>query len=66
MTTYRTTDGDTLDWICWKHYGREAVEFVLEANPGLAARGSVYAAGLEIVLPDMPPAPQLKMIRLWE
>jgi len=68
MTVYRTADGDTLDWICQKHFGREqgAVEAMLEANPGLAARGPVYAAGLEIVLPDMPPPPQQKMIRLWD
>jgi phage tail protein X len=68
MTRYRTTDGDTLDWICWKHYGRAsgAVETVLAANPGLSARGAVYDAGMEIILPDITPPPQRKMIRLWE
>ena len=66
--TYRTSDGDTLDWICWKHYGRSSgtAETVLEANPGLAERGPIYDAGLEIILPDMPNAPQQSRIRLWD
>ena len=68
MTIYRTSDGDTLDWICWKYYGRSsgAVEAVLEANSGLAARGPVYDAGLNIKLPDLPTAPQRQLIRLWD
>jgi len=68
MQVYRTSDGDTLDWICWRKYGRSSgtVEAVLEANPKLAACGPVYAAGLEIVLPDLPLAPKQNIVRLWE
>ena len=41
MTTYRTSEGDIIDAVCRRHYGREAgaVEAVLEANPGLADLG---------------------------
>lgn len=65
---YRCQDGDVLDRICWKHYdGRAgAVEAVLEANPGLADRGEVYEAGLVILLPDLEPAENLSVIRLWD
>ena len=66
--TYRTRDGDTLDWICWKHYGRQsgAVEAVLDANPGLADQGPVLAAGVPIALPDLAPAAATAVVRLWD
>jgi phage tail protein X len=59
---YRTSDGDMVDRICWKHYGRTAgtVEAVLEANPGLAARGPVLPAGVIINLPDIVPETRVK------
>ena len=61
MTTiYRTKDGDTVDYICWRFYGREnsgQVEAVLSANPGLAARGPELPAGVEIVMPIITPRP---------
>ena len=55
---YQTRDGDTIDYIAWKHYGGTApgvVEQLLEANPGLVRYGMVLPAGLDIALPDMPP-----------
>ena len=61
MPEYRTRDGDVLDWICWKHYGatEDVVEAVLDANPHLADRGPVYAAGVIVTLrngrPRTPP-----------
>ena len=62
---YRTVDGDVLDAICWRHYGHErATAAVLEANPGLAARGPVLPAGVVIELPDLQP-PTTAVIRLW-
>lgn len=66
--TYRCSDGDTLDWICWKHYGRQsgAVEAVLEANPGLAEKGPVFSAGQLVTLPDLAPAATTTIIRLWD
>lgn len=67
--TYRTREGDTLDWICWKRYGRttgRVVEAVLAANPGLADRGPVLPAGIDITLPVLQLAQQTRGIRLWD
>lgn len=68
MTRVRSVDGDVLDELCWRHYGREdAVPAVLAANPGLAdAAGPVLEAGVSIVLPELPPAPELEgAVQLW-
>lgn len=67
-TNYRTSQGDTLDWICWKFYGQQsgAVELVLDANPGLGDQGPIYPAGLVLVLPELPqPASEVQPLRLW-
>jgi len=60
-----------VDSICYRHYGRTAdvTEAVLAANPGLAARGPVLDAGVEIILPDFG-TPQKQpvekeTVRLW-
>lgn len=69
MTTYVTRTGDLLDWICWRHYGVSptAVERVLDANPGLADRGPVLPAGIEILLPALPdPVQEVETVRLWD
>lgn len=66
--TYRTAQGDTLDYICWKHYRqlKGTVEVVLKANPGLADLGAVIPENTLIQLPDMPkPASEVQPIRLW-
>lgn len=65
---YRTRDGDTVDWICWRAYGRLSpglVEAVLEANRGLADQGPLLAPGQLIVLPDDPRPMIEKRVRLW-
>ena len=65
---YKTAQGDTLDFICWKFYQQQsgAVEAVLLANPGLADLGTVIPENTEIVLPDLPkPASEVQPIRLW-
>lgn len=67
-TEYLTSDGDTLDFICWKFYGQQsgAVELVLEANRDIADRGPLLPAGLKVILPDMPkPATEVQPLRLW-
>lgn len=66
--TYRTRDGDMLDAICHRHYGQSAgtVEAVLDANPGLADLGPVYASGIVIALPDIKPAAVSAPVRLWD
>ena len=68
MATYRTSQGDTLDYICWRFYKQQsgAVEIVLEANPGLAELGPVLPPNTIITLPDLPkPADTVQPIRLW-
>lgn len=67
MTTYQTKDGDTLDWICWKHYSQQsgAVERVLEANPLLADQPVSLPAGLILVLPDLPAPEAEEVVRFW-
>lgn len=67
---YLTRYGDTVDYICWRHYGSErggTTEAVLNANIGLAAHGPVLPAGLTIVLPAYDDTQQVeKMIELWD
>ena len=69
MTTYRSVDGDVVDAVCRRFYGREAgaVEAVLEANPGLAELGPTLPAGIEIHLPDLPrPLETIPTVKLWD
>lgn len=68
MATLRTVQGDTVDAIVWRHYGRTAglVELVLEANPGLAEHGPVLPNGTLVELPAAAPqAEQTQMVNLW-
>jgi phage tail protein X len=66
MSLYRTIDGDMLDAICARLLGSEAhVPAVLAANPGLAALGPVYPAGLLITLPTVAAPVTTTRIRLW-
>lgn len=68
MALYKTSQGDTLDFICWKHYGQQsgAVEAVLVANPNLADLGPVLPINTEITLPVLSePAEVVQPIRLW-
>lgn len=67
MAVYRTQDGDVLDAICLAELGSEAhVHEVLEANPGLAARGPIYPAGIDILLPTISAEPvRTGEVRLW-
>ena len=66
MSLWRTTDGDMLDAICRMHYGTERhVPAVLAANPGLAALGPVYAAGVLITLPVVAAPVEAGQVRLW-
>lgn len=66
MVTYRTKDGDRLDQICYRHYGRvDVVQAVLDANRGLAELGPVYLSGVRIKLPQLAPPKARKTVRLW-
>ncbi len=68
MIKYRTHENDMLDWIAWKHYGKQsgAVEAILEANPGLADKGDQLPAGLIIILPEIQLPKTDKIVRLWD
>lgn len=64
---YRTQEGDMLDHICLKHYGRgDMFPKVLAANPTLPNVGSVLPAGLIIELPNIEPRQQQQAVRLWD
>jgi phage tail protein X len=69
MAQYLTREGDMLDRICWKFYGRQsgAVEVVLEANPHLADQGPLLPAGIVIELPVLaePEVQESESGRLW-
>ncbi len=66
MSRYTTKQGDMLDQICADQLGGVAhLAAVLEANPGLAAQGPVYPAGVVIILPDLSAPVQTGTIRLW-
>lgn len=63
---YRTINGDMLDRVCKTQLGSEShITAVLEANPGLAALGPVYPAGVLITLPDVSAPVAAGLIRLW-
>ena len=67
--TYITREGDTMDFIAWKHYGattNRVVEKVLDANRGLADRGPILPAGLSITLPEITAPAKAKGVKLWE
>jgi len=60
--------GDTVDGICQRYYGRtgQAVELVYAANPGLAESGPVLPHGCEVTLPDLPDSSTGESVNLWD
>lgn len=69
MNQLNALQGESLDALCWRHYGRTAgvVEQVLEANPGLADIGVILPHGTLVNLPSAPAqANQAQMVNLWD
>ncbi len=69
MTSVRAQQGDTVDAICWRFYGRTSgvTEAVLEANPGLAEQGPVLPMGQIVNMPDVAePDTQQQSVNLWD
>lgn len=68
MTRVYAMQGDTVDDICYRHYGRteQVTEQVYEANFGLAGAGPVLPHGWPVDLPDLPEAPTGETVQLWE
>jgi len=64
----RAQQYDTVDAICWRHYGRTLgmTEAVLAANPGLAAVGPILPHGLEVELPELVSSSTAHTVQLWE
>jgi phage tail protein X len=64
----RSIEGDTVDNLCWRYYGKtQAVtEQVLNANPHLASLGPILPNGTEILLSVQTPAATQPLIQLWD
>ncbi|SPW71860.1 phage tail protein X [Escherichia coli] len=60
--------GDTLDAICVRYYGRTegVVGGRARRNPGLAELGVVLPHGTAVELPDVQTAPVAETVNLWE
>lgn len=68
-STYPTVGGEMIDEIAWRHYGHQigTAEAVLEANPGLAAKGPILPPGLTIVLPVLvTPSATATPVKLYD
>ncbi|UAY94973.1 tail protein X [Dickeya dadantii] len=64
----RAQQHDTVDALCWRHYGRTAglTEQVLAVNPGLADIGPILPHGLLVELPDVAPSATTETLQLWD
>lgn len=65
---YLSEQGDTVDRIVWKHYGRQSaglVERVLAANRGVADLGAVLPLGTRVELPVVETPQSAESVRLW-
>ena len=67
MAQVRAQQGDTVDALCWRYYGRTAgvTETVLLANPGLADHGPTLPHGCLVELPEIRIAAEQNMVQLW-
>lgn len=66
--TYTTTQGETVDLACLRHYGRtaEVTELVLDANRGIAG-SVVLPLGTKLIMPDYDVrATDTKLVSLWD
>lgn len=63
----RALQNDTVDQLCWRHYGKTAgvTEKVLEANPGLSNQ-IFLNAGQEIEMPVITSEVERVTVQLWE
>ena len=66
-STVRSTQGDTLDLIVWRHYGNQpgVLEHVLEANTHLRHQDAALVPGTLVTLPKFTPQPAPTQVRLW-
>jgi phage tail protein X len=67
--TYTTKQGETIDVVCWRHYGRTSgtVEAVLVANPDLPLLDVILPMGTVIFMPDIVnTSAATPLVSLWE
>lgn len=65
-TTYRTSEGDVLDLICYQYYGQSGMTAsVLAANPNLSEYGSLLPSNVEIFMPDLVTKSK-ETVSLWD
>lgn len=65
-----TPEGEMLDALVWRHYGRlDVLPLVIEANRQLArlpvAQMLRLPAGTPVVLPALKDQPVLPLVRIW-
>lgn len=60
--------GDTVDSMCWRFYGRtdSVVEQVYNVNQGIADLGPLLPHGTAVEMPDITEASVKESIRLWD
>ncbi len=66
---YLSKEGETLDYICWRYYGKTygVFEKVLNANPHLWEEDVILQANVEITLPDIEESSEdSSRIKLWQ
>lgn len=64
---YRCEQGDSVDLIAYRRFGTSSgtTEFILDANPGLAAAGPILPLGMIIRIPIPAKADRVDGINLW-
>jgi phage tail protein X len=64
----RSVQGDSIDLICFRYYGRTTgvTEQVIEANPALVNIGPILPNGTEIYLPEQTTSAEKTTISLWD
>jgi phage tail protein X len=65
----RALQGETVDQICWRVFGRSGgvTEETYRLNTGLAAMGPLLPAGTLVTLPSTTIAPQTNQtLKLWD
>ncbi|MBK1625204.1 tail protein X [Afifella marina] len=68
-TVYTVSEDERLDRLAKAIYGTEqggTVEALLNANPGLAAKGMIVPAGTELVIPEQVAAEEPALVRPWD
>lgn len=68
MDSVIAQQGDTLDLICYRHYGYTTgvTESVLQANPGIAELGPQLPIGKKIMLPSYQQKNTKTTVKLWD